>query len=164
MTGRLVGRAAEKPAVTSAIDGALAGGSEILRISGEPGIGKTRILTWLARHTVIERGRGKTVDFASFLSYTAFPERDVESSNSPGGRVGGPGRARQRGSTRHDPGRVSTPRHRDPPPQRARHRRPSALQVNDDERLDRLARERGLVLAVLAVVAQHRQAHDLDFD
>jgi ATP/maltotriose-dependent transcriptional regulator MalT len=46
---RLVGRADELVLVERALDGVAAGGNAVLEVSGEPGIGKTRLLAELAR-------------------------------------------------------------------------------------------------------------------
>lgn len=44
----IVGRHAERAAMTDAVDRIAAGGYHLVHLSGEPGIGKTRMLSWLA--------------------------------------------------------------------------------------------------------------------
>lgn len=46
----VVGRQAERAALAAAVDAVAAGGYRLVQVSGEPGIGKTRMLSWLATH------------------------------------------------------------------------------------------------------------------
>src|SRR6266702_727762 len=50
LAGPVVGRQAERAAMIDAVDRIAAGGYRLVHLSGEPGIGKTRMLSWLAGH------------------------------------------------------------------------------------------------------------------
>jgi DNA-binding CsgD family transcriptional regulator len=50
LAGPVVGRHAERAAMIDAVDRIAAGGYRLVHVSGEPGIGKTRMLSWLAGH------------------------------------------------------------------------------------------------------------------
>jgi ABC-type oligopeptide transport system substrate-binding subunit len=80
---RLVGRERELGVAADTVDAALAGSGRILFVTGEPGIGKTRLLAELRHHVedaVPERGRalwieGRCVSYGESMPY--WPFRDL---------------------------------------------------------------------------------------
>lgn len=75
MVERLVGRVAERSAMDELVTVPPAAGARIVHVSGEPGIGKTRLLDWLADRAT-ERGmavlRGSAAAFESEAPFAAL--------------------------------------------------------------------------------------------
>ncbi|HEX4705627.1 MAG TPA: AAA family ATPase, partial [Pseudonocardiaceae bacterium] len=66
----VIGRQAERSAAIAAVDNVLGGGYRLVQVSGEPGIGKTRMLSWLA-------GYARTRDLPVLSGSAAEFETDV---------------------------------------------------------------------------------------